>query len=109
MAYLQHCIFLDTDSTVTTSVPLTINSKAETMKLSVEGAGTLDVTIEGKIVPLAPDYYDIAAVKLADYTVVAKIEAAGLYAVDVQGLAQVRIVNGGSAGDVTVVGVVVGQ
>ena len=108
MAYLQNCIFLDSDSTVTTSEPLYVNSKAETLKLSVTGSGTLDVTVEGKIVSLAPSYYDIASVKLDDYTVVSKITAEGIYAVDVQGIAQVRIVNGGSAGDVTVIGVVVG-
>ena len=35
------------------------------------------------------------------------ITAEGLYAVDVQGIKEVEIVNGGNAGDVTVFGVVV--
>ena len=107
MAYLQNFVFLDENSTVTTSNPLVINSSAETLKLSVAGSGTLNVTVKGKIDRDAADFYDMASVKLEDYSVVATITAEGLYAVDVQGIKEVEIVNGGNAGDVTVFGVVV--
>lgn len=109
MAYLQDYVFLDSNSTVTTSEPLTVNSKAETLKLSVTGTGTLAVTVEGKVSSLTSSFYSIGAIKLEDNTVVSEITAEGIYAVDVQGIAQVRIVNGGSAGDVTVIGVVAGR
>ena len=108
MTYLQNFVFLDNNSTVTTSNPLIINSKASTLKLSVAGSGTIDVTVKGRIDRDTATYYDMAAIKLEDFTTVAKIVAEGLYAVDVEGIKEVEIVNGGSAGSVKVLGIVVG-
>lgn len=106
--YLQDFLFLDDQSTVTTSNTLIVNSKAETMKLSVEGNSTIDVTVKGKVNRDSADFYELGAIKLADFGTVASISEAGLYAVDVQGIKELQIVNGGNAGDVTVFGVVVG-
>ena len=105
--YLQDFVFLDDSSTTGTSNPLLVNSKAETIKLSVEGANTLDITVQGKVDIKSATFFDLAVINLSDFSTSESITASGLYAVDAQGIKEIRVVNGGTAGSVKVMGVVV--
>ena len=96
--YLQDFVFLDAASVTTTSNPLIVNSKAETIKLSVEGASTIDVTVQGEVDRESDTYFNIAVINLSDFSTAEKITAAGIYAVDAQGIKEMRVVSAGAAG-----------
>jgi hypothetical protein len=104
MAYLQNFVFLDASSS-SASNTLVVNSKASVLKLSVSG-DSVNVTVKGRIDRQSDDFYDIAVTNLSDNTVVSSIKAAGLYSVDVMGIKEVEVTNGGEVGAVNVFGVV---
>lgn len=105
--YLQDFVFLNDTSTDTTSNALVVNSKAETLKLSVEGASVSNLVVQGKVNRDSATFFDLAVINLSSFATAAKIENSGLYAVDVQGIKEVRVKHSGSAGGITVYGVVV--
>lgn len=105
--YLQDFVFLDDTSVTTTSNPLIVNSKAETIKMSVESESTVDVTVQGKVDRESGTYFNLAVINLSDFSTAEKITAAGIYAVDAQGIKVMRVVSAGAAGSVKVMGVVV--
>ena len=106
--YLQHFLFLDGNSTASSS-PLIVNSKGGTLKLSVEKLSnvSVDITVKGKIDKASSTFFDIAVFKLADFSTITKINDEGLYAIDVNGISEIKLVNNGTAGSVKALGVVV--
>lgn len=105
--YLQNFLFLDVDSTTTTSNPLIVNSKAVSLKLSVEAEGTLDISVQGKVDRDSSSFFDLAIIDLSDFSKIETITEEGLYVVDVQGIKEIQVVNNDSATAVKVLGVVV--
>ena len=108
--YLQNFVFLDENSSTTTSNPLVVNSKAETLKLSVISLSigvTPDVTVQGMVDRDANEWFNMGVIGLADYSVGSKITAEGIFAVDAQGIKEIRVVSGTAAATVKVMGVAV--
>lgn len=108
--YLQNFVFLDENSTSTTSESLVVNSNAETLKLSVialSSGVTPSITVQGMVDRVAGQWFNLAVVKLADYSVASTISAEGIYAVDAQGVKELRVTSSTAAGSVKVMGVAV--
>lgn len=108
--YLQNFVFLDENSSSTTSNSLVVNSNAETLKLSVitlSSGTTPSITVQGMVDRDAAQWFNLAVIKLADYSVASTITAEGIYAVDAQGVKELRVVSGTAAGSVKVMGVAV--
>ena len=107
MANLADFVFLDTNSTSTTSNTFYLPYDAGQVTLQVTGSSTIDVTVKGKADTENGDFETLSVIGCADYATAAKIEAAGIYVVPAAGIRQMQVVNGGSAGSVTVFGAAV--
>lgn len=109
MAVLANFVFLDTNSTDTTSSTFYVPYGADTVVVQATGASTLDVTIKGKADTENGSFIALAAVNQTDYSVAESITAAGIYSVAAGGIREMQVVNGNSAGSVTVFGAAIGE
>lgn len=110
MAYLQQFVFLDSTSTSTTSNTLVINSSAETVKISVVSLSsgvTPAVTVQGMVDRDANEWFNLGVIDLSDFTAAATIAKEGIFAVDAQGVKDMRVVSGTAVGSVKVMGVTI--
>lgn len=109
MANLADFVFLDSSSTVTTSNTFYVPYGADSVVIQATGAGTLNVTIKGKVDTENGDFIALASINQTDYSVAETITAAGIYSVAAGGIREMQVVNGGNAGDVTVFGAAIGE
>ena len=109
MAVLANFVFLDTNSTGTTSSIFYVPYGADSVVIQATGAGTLNVTIKGKADTENGDFIALAAINQTDYSVAESITASGIYSVAAGGIREMQVVNGGNAGDVTVFGAAIGE
>ena len=109
MANLADFVFLDTGSTSTTSNTFYVPYGADTVVLQVTSGGTPDVTVKGKADRDNGSFETVGVISMADYSAAAKIEADGIYIVPAAGIREMQVVNGGSAGSVTVFGSAAGE
>lgn len=107
MANLADFVFLDTGSTVTTSNTFYVPYDADEVVLQVTGDSTIDVTVQGKTDTENGDFITLSVINHTGFDTAAKIEAAGIYSVMAGGIRQMQVVNGQSAGSVTVFGAAV--
>lgn len=107
MANLADFVFLDTNSTSTTSNTFYIPYDAGQVTLQVSGSSTIDVTVQGKTDTENGSFETLSVIGCADYQTAEKIEAAGIYIVPAAGIRQMQVVSGGAAGSVTVFGAAV--
>lgn len=106
MAMLADFKFFDSNSTVTESNVLYLPPNAEELVVQATG-NSVDVDIEGKTDTENGDWASLALVKHEDYSLCSKIDAEAIYSAAVGGIRQIRAVNNGSAGDVTLYGTVI--
>lgn len=109
MAVLANFVFLDTSSTDTTSSTFYLPYGADTVVVQTSGAGAMSVTVKGKADVENGGFVALAAVSQTDYSVKETITTAGIYSVAASGIREMQVVNGGSAGSVTVFGAAIGE
>lgn len=109
MANLADFVFLDTSSTSTTSSTFYVPYGADEVVIQVKDSGTPDVTVKGKADRENGDFVTLSAINQTGYKVVDKIETNGIYSVSASGIREMQVVNGNSAGSVTVFGAAVGE
>lgn len=109
MANLAEFVFLDSSSAATTSNTFYVPYGADEVVLQVKSSGTPDVTVKGKTDRENGDFVTLSAINQTGYKLVDKIEANGIYSVAASGIREMQVVNGGSAGSVTVFGAAVGE
>ena len=108
MASLADFVFLDTNSTVTTSNTFYLPYSTNEVWIQVTGSSTIDVTVQGKTDVENGSFATVGVIKSTDFQTAAKIEAAGIYIVPAAGIRQMQVVNAQSAGSVTVFGAAAG-
>ena len=104
MANLADFVFLDENSSVTTSNTFYVPYDADEVVLQVTGDSTIDVTVQGKTDTENGDFVTLSVINHTGFSTGQKIEAEGIYSVMASGIRQMRIVNAQSAGSVTVFG-----
>ena len=109
MANLAEFVFLNASSASTTSNTFYVPYGADEVVLQVKSSGTPDVTIKGKTDRENGDFVTLSVINLTGYEVSEKITANGIYSVAAGGIREMQVVNGGSAGSVTVFGAAVGE
>lgn len=105
MANLADFVFLDTNSTSTTSNTFYLPYDTNQVVLQVTGDSTIDVTVKGKADAENGDFVDLSVINQTGFDTANKIEAEGIYIVPAAGIRQMQIENGQSAGSVTVFGI----
>lgn len=109
MANLAEFVFLDATSTSTTSNTFYVPYGADEVTIQVKAAsGSADITVKGKTDRENGEFVTISAINLSGYSLVSKITENGIYCVAASGIREMQIVNGGTAGSVTVFGAAVG-
>lgn len=109
MASLASFVFLNTSSTTTTSSTFYVPYGAEEVVLQVKSSGTPDITVKGKVDRENGDFVTLSAINMTGYQTVDKIAVNGIYSVAASGIREMQVVNGGSAGSVTVFGEATGE
>ena len=109
MANLADFVFLDAGSASTTSNTFYVPYGADEVVLQVKSSGSPDVTVQGKTDRDNGDWVNMAVIGRSDFNLAEKITANGIYSVAVSGIREMQVVNGGSAGSVTVFGAAVGE
>ena len=109
MASLADFVFLDANSTSTTSNTFYVPYGADEVVVQVKISGTPDVTIKGKTDTENGEFVALAVINRSDFSTGEKITANGIYSVSASGIRQMQAVNGGAAGSVTVFGAAVGE
>lgn len=109
MALLANFVFLDTNSTGTTSNTFYVPYGADTVVMQVTGNGTLELTVKGKADTENGGFEPLAVIDMSDYSTAEKITAQGIYSVAASGIREMQVVNGGNAGSVTVFGAATGE
>lgn len=109
MANLAEFVFLDSTSTSTTSNTFYVPYGADEVVLQVKaGSGSPNVTVKGKTDRENGDFVTLSAINQNGYSLVSTITANGIYSVAASGIREMQVVNGGSAGSVSVFGAAVG-
>lgn len=102
----QNFIFLDSNSTSTTSNVLS-NFNGVSLILEVTGTVT-GVTVQGGANPNTSDWGNLAVIDNSSLSVITTgITVTGTYLIPISGLSRIRVINSGTAGEVTVFGRVI--
>lgn len=109
MANLADFVFLDSNSTGTTSNTFFVPYGADSVVLQVKSSGTPDVTVNGKVDKDNGDFEAIGVIDMSDYSTAETIGANGIYLVPASGIREMQVVSGEAAGSVTVFGSAVGE
>lgn len=106
MANLADFVFLDENSTTTTSNELSVPYGADELVLQITAVGgaSVDVTVQGKADKENGDWTALSVLNHTGYAMTAKATAVGIYSIAANGIKLMRVVSGGSAGSVIAFG-----
>ena len=106
---IANFVFFDENSTSSTSNVLSNPSSASTMTLEVYGS-SFNLTVEGRADFQGEDnWHELGIIGLKNYDVLASITEEGIYAIPMDGISQIRLVNSGSVGSFKAFGVATAQ
>lgn len=106
-ANIQEFMFLDENSTSTTSGEFEVGGGFQTLSLSVYSASSVSVTVQCLLTDGSTTWMNVAAVDSKTSESATTITANGIYNVDATGVDKFRVINGGTAGSVKVFGVAI--
>lgn len=102
---IANFVFFDENSTSSTSNVLSNPSSASTMTLEVYGS-SFNLTVEGRADFQGEDnWHELGIIGLKSYDVLSSITEEGIYAISMDGISQIRLVNSGSVGSFKAFGV----
>ena len=102
-------VFFDENSTSSTSNVLSNPSNASTMTLEVSGS-SFNLKVEGRADFQGEDnWHELGIIGLKDYSVLSSISEEGIYAIPMDGISQIRLINSGSVGSFKAFGVATAQ
>ena len=102
---IANFVFFDENSTSSTSNVLSNPSSASTMTLEVYG-NSFNLTVEGRADFQGEDnWHELGIIGLKSYDVLSSITEEGIYAIPMDGISQIRLVNSGSVGSFKAFGV----